>query len=57
MTTRNKKINTRGELSFKMILVGNSAAGKSSLLTRYTKDEFKNEYNVTVGICKSNVGV
>jgi len=35
---------------FKIIMVGKSAVGKSSLLTRYTKNMFQNDYQVTVGI-------
>lgn len=38
-------------------MVGKSAVGKSSLLVRYTKDTFQNEYNVTVGIYISDKGV
>lgn len=37
------------DATFKIIMVGKSAVGKSSLLTRYTKDTFQNEYMVTVG--------
>jgi len=37
------------DATFKIIMVGKSAVGKSSLLTRYTKDTFQKEYMVTVG--------
>ena len=37
---------------FKFIMIGDSATGKSSLLVRYTKNEFLEQYNVTIGIIK-----
>jgi len=37
------------ETFFKFILIGDAGVGKTSILLRYTKDEFANEYHVTVG--------
>jgi Ras-related protein Rab-2A len=36
--------------TFKIIVVGEQGVGKSSLLSRYLKKEFHNEYNVTIGV-------
>ena len=38
-------------------MVGMSGSGKSSLLTRYTKDVFVSEHTVTVGTSYLNLGV
>jgi GTPase SAR1 family protein len=38
-----------GEALFKVIMVGDSATGKSCLLSRYVKDHFSPEYHVTLG--------
>lgn len=35
---------------FKIIIVGPAGVGKSSLLLKYTKDEFERDYNVTIGV-------
>jgi len=48
MTTRKRASRTENA-QFKVIMVGRSAAGKSSLLARYTKDVFIDDYQVTVG--------
>ena len=37
------------EAMFKLIIVGNAGTGKSCLLIRYTKDEFNEAYNATIG--------
>ena len=37
------------EAVFKIIVIGDSGSGKSSLLTRYVKDQFAAEYKVTIG--------
>jgi GTPase SAR1 family protein len=58
MSERNKKRTTKTEDAlFKIIMVGKSAVGKSSLLTRYTKNIFQNDYQVTVGINNNYQGV
>lgn len=41
------------EAVFKIIVIGDSGSGKSSLLTRYVKDEFATEYRVTIGNSES----
>jgi small GTP-binding protein len=37
------------KVSFKVIIVGDLAVGKTSLVMRYIKDMFSKEYKVTVG--------
>ena len=37
------------EALLKMIMIGDSGTGKSCLLVRYIKDEFMEDYNITVG--------
>lgn len=44
-----RRVTKSEDATFKIIMVGKSAVGKSSLLTRYTKDSFQHEYMVTVG--------
>ena len=34
---------------FKIIMVGDAGTGKSCILVRYTKDEFAEDYAMTVG--------
>ncbi len=36
--------------SFKLIVVGNKHAGKTSLILRFVKDFFENNYKVTIGV-------
>ena len=43
----NENINI--DLSFKIIVIGNSAVGKSSLVDRATKNRFLEDYNTTIG--------
>ena len=35
---------------FKIIVVGDASVGKSCVLARYTKKEYKPDYNVTIGV-------
>jgi GTPase SAR1 family protein len=35
---------------FKIVLIGDSAVGKSQLLLRYTKNQFKNKAASTIGM-------
>lgn len=35
---------------FKIILIGESGVGKTSLLKKFTKNTFSSSYNVTIGI-------
>lgn len=44
-----KRVSKSEDAQFKVIMVGMSGAGKSCLLTRYTKDLFVSEHTVTVG--------
>ena len=38
------------ELTFKMIIIGESGVGKSNLLLRFTRDEFEAEKKFTIGV-------
>merc|ERR1712070_470664 len=35
---------------FKVVLIGDSGVGKSNLLTRFTRDEFKQDSKSTIGV-------
>lgn len=37
-------------LKFKLVFVGDQAVGKSSIITRFIKDQFDPTHNPTVGI-------
>ena len=39
-----------GDIKFKLILIGDAAVGKTSLLLRFMEDKFSNEYCVTIGL-------
>ena len=41
---------TRTDFSFKLILVGDSAVGKSALMQRVTSNDFVEDHEVTVGV-------
>ena len=41
--------NTQYDLSFKIIVIGDSGVGKSCLTNKATKDHFEESYNATVG--------
>ena len=41
---------SRHDALFKLILIGDSCVGKSSLLMRLTENDFKEDYEVTVGV-------
>ncbi len=38
------------DMLFKIVLIGDSGVGKSNLLSRYTKDEFKVNSQSTIGV-------
>lgn len=38
------------EVLFKSIIIGDSGVGKSCIMLRYTRDEFKDDYTVTIGV-------
>jgi GTPase SAR1 family protein len=38
------------DMLFKIVLIGDSGVGKSNLLSRYTKDEFKINSQSTIGV-------
>jgi GTPase SAR1 family protein len=44
-----RKVSLPGEHLFKLLIVGNSKCGKSSLVARYTSDQFSAAYNTTIG--------
>lgn len=35
---------------FKLIIIGDTGVGKSCILTKLTKEEFRGEHNVTIGV-------
>ena len=35
---------------FKLVIIGNSGVGKSSLLLRFADDEFNDSYLTTIGV-------
>ena len=41
--------NTISSFKFKIVLIGNIAVGKSSIIKRFTKNEFNEEYTCTIG--------
>lgn len=45
----NPKIDIKEDLSFKLIIIGNSSVGKSSLANKAIKNKFLSSYNATVG--------
>ena len=42
--------NTNYEYLFKIILIGSSGVGKSSILQRYMKKTFDENYKITIGV-------
>jgi len=46
----NKEIVEAPPLLFKIVIIGDSGVGKSNLLSRYTRDEFKQESKSTIGV-------
>lgn len=45
-----KEVTPLNELMFKIVLIGDSGVGKSQLLLRYTKNQFKNKAQSTIGM-------
>ena len=43
------KYRSKQEAPLKTIMIGDAGTGKSCLLVRYTKDEFAEDYAMTVG--------
>ena len=43
-------MNREYDYLLKFVIVGNSAVGKSSLLLRFTDDEFNRSYLTTIGV-------
>lgn len=44
------EVHQQNELMFKIVLIGDSTVGKSQLLLRYTKNQFKNKAQSTIGM-------
>ena len=47
---REKKEEEQKSVLFKMSVIGESNVGKSCLMNKYTKDEYKMEHSVTIGV-------
>ncbi len=48
ITSRGNSMNY--DYLFKVILIGDAACGKSSLMLRYVEDRFPESYNCTIGV-------
>ena len=42
-------MSNRGQLHFKLVLLGNAGVGKSSLVIRFVKNEFLEDLETTIG--------
>ena len=49
MKSTSGRKNSPQEPVFKLVLIGDPATGKSSLMNRYVKDEFSENYQNTIG--------
>ncbi len=49
-----KKKEEKNLQSFKVVLMGNSGVGKTSIVTRYIKDTFEDNILSTAGVCFSS---
>jgi GTPase SAR1 family protein len=38
------------DFMFKLILIGSAGVGKSNILLKYTKDQFAEGWNTTIGV-------
>lgn len=47
--TQTKRPSSINEAMFKLIIIGDSGSGKSCLMNRYVKDQFHNQYKITIG--------
>ena len=47
---KNSSLTEEYDMMFKILLLGDSGVGKSSLLLRYTKDEFNTDMRATIGV-------
>ena len=45
------------DLLFKLIIIGTSGVGKTCLLLRAVRNEFKDEYEVTIGVEFSSISL
>lgn len=49
MKANQERKNKSTEPAFKIVLIGDAATGKSSLMRRFVKDEFSDSYQNTIG--------
>jgi small GTP-binding protein len=50
MSNKNKGKSSEYQYIFKLILIGNSGVGKSSIIQRYMKQTFEESYKCTIGV-------
>ena len=50
MSNKNNKNTAEYQYIFKLILIGNSGVGKSSIIQRYMKQTFEESYKCTIGV-------
>ena len=50
MSNKNNKNTSEYQYIFKLILIGNSGVGKSSIIQRYMKHTFEESYKCTIGV-------
>lgn len=47
---RNRKEEEQKSILFKMSVIGDSNVGKSCLMNKYTKNEYKVDHSITIGV-------
>lgn len=45
-----KNVHPDSDIAFKMVVIGSSFAGKSSLIVRFADDIFEDTYHNTIGV-------
>jgi GTPase SAR1 family protein len=50
MNSQNNRSEKEHDYLYKVVLIGDSAVGKSNILSRFTKGEFNAESKTTIGV-------